>query len=300
MRPHEYAALFSASLEAFDATRPRSEQKIPGVSSVGVCHEQFRFLLSGETGENKASMKALVGTWAHAGITEARRAFNPALLHDVELEITLPSGVQLLGHADEIDRAEPSVCDFKSADGLSIARRTGSDDQQRFQRHLYALGAIQAGLVPEEGLTVRNIWIDRSGRTDEVHVEQEPFSRDVIIAADAWISDSLYALQHGEPAQRDKDRTWCEQCCPFFLPCRGEDTIDATPLTDPLYEVAARTYVEGKATEKAAAVEAEDARRLLEGVSGKAGPFLIRWTHVNPVDKAPYDRLLIRTVGDAA
>lgn len=297
MTPHQFAASFSASLEAADLSRPRSEQTDLGVSAVGVCHEQVRRIMVGEVGTKTVGMAALVGTWCHDGITAARKMLNPRLLHEVEVTVTLPSGITLLGHVDELDPDEPSATDFKTADGLSMARKMGSDDQQRFQRHLYALGAVQAGLVSEEGLVVRNLWIDRSGRTDELHVEQEPFSREVIQAADAWLSDVVYAVRNGEPAQRDKDRSWCMKCCPFAADCRGGEE-DSLLLLDPVYASAAQAVLDGKALEKAGAAQAEDGRRVLEPLQEQRGTFVagdyaIRWTTINRKDGISYPKLSV-------
>lgn len=304
LTPHQYAATFHASLATADLIRPRSEQVELGVSSIGVCREQARRVLVGEVGTKTVGMAALMGTWAHDGITEARRLTNPDLLLNEEVEVTLPSGIVVVGHLDECDPSEPSVTDYKTDDGITMARKTGSDDQQRFQRMLYALGAVQAGLVAEQGLVVRNIWVDRSGRHDEYHIEQEPFSREVIAAADVWLSDAVYAAQHGEPAQRDKDRAWCKVCCPFFESCRGGED-DALDLMDPRYRIAAEAYLDGKALEKAGAAQAEDTRRVLADLQEQRGTFMageyaIRWTQVNRKDGVSYPKLMVEHRPSAA
>jgi hypothetical protein len=289
----DYAATYSASLNAYQALRPRSLQEHLGVSDLGYCASKALYKLSEvEATDAPVSRSALMGTAAHDLGAAARKAFNPALLVEVELSITLPSGIVITGHADEIDPNEPSVTDLKTvADeaALLALRKTGSTEQQRFQRQLYYLGAAQAGLVPEVG-TVRNVWVDRAGQADWCYVEQEPFDINTVHAADRWLEDVIYAAKHGEEAPRDKHFDHCRSYCEFFTHCRGHQAHGDFLITDPEMVTAAQMVVAGRAQEKEAKGLSETGKRVLavlqqsaEGdvASFEAEGFRIRWTKVN-------------------
>lgn len=306
MTPDEYAASMVASLAFWDASRPRSMQRELGVSSIGLCHTQAAFVIAGlEPTDAPEGRQALMGTAAHEVIGAARAAYNPGLLLETELTVALPSGMTVVGHADEIDPDEPGVTDYKTlpADSDMVAlRRTGSSEQQRFQRHLYYLGAHQAGLVPAEGV-VRNVWIDRSGQCVDPYVEQEPFSMDVVRQADMWLTDVRYAVDHGEETPKDKHYEWCKRFCEFFSHCRQNDHPDLL-VSDPELVRAARLTLQGRLMAAEGKALEESARRVLEVLQpdpgGDVQAFLlddvrVRWSWVNSerTTKGGYHKLAV-------
>lgn len=308
--PDQYAAMFTASLDAWDASRPRSGQRTMGVSSVGTCRSQALWMLTEVVPTDAPTgRQALMGTAAHKLIHEARANFNPDLILERELEITMPSGVKLIGHADEIDPTEPSVTDWKTlsagADIVAL-RRNGANEQQRFQRHLYYFGAMQAGLVPPQG-TVRNVWIDRSGQVPDPFVEQEPFDMGVIHQADSWFSDVLYAIEHdgGDGVPKEKHYEWCRAFCRFFSHCRqGTDHADLV-VTDTELVAAAERTLKGRDLEKEGKALAEAGRTTLSVLQIKAGEDMraytlgehrIRWTWVHMKDGSGYPKLTVERV----
>jgi hypothetical protein len=123
--------------------------------------------------------------------------------------------------------------------------------------------------------------MDRSGRDKTVHVEQEPYSEDVIAEADQWLADVEYAVRNSEDASRDQPTSWCKACCPFFTACRGGETVAGEVITDPDIIETAKVYRTAKDQAAIYSDIAEDARRELDDVEGKAGDLLIRWTSVN-------------------
>jgi hypothetical protein len=292
LSPQEYAAFFTASLHEYDEQRPRSQQSRAGrigVSDLWTCKERVRRTTLGEAPSDPTSrMSAIIGTAIHAAVAPARKAVG--CLTEVPVTVTLPSGRALPGTVDEIYPAEPSVTDVKSSDGLSLVRRKGSDDQQRSQRHLYGKGAVDAGLVGGEGLVVRNVWVDRSGRCESVHVEQEPYDPAVLAAADEWLSDVDYAVAHGEEAEK----TWhyC-QACPFFTACRGQILTDGTIVRDASLGTAAAVMVDERPHQKSYNDLVEDCTRVLKGFTGliehEGRRFYVKTTHVNRGDG--FDRL---------
>lgn len=294
LSPDAYAASYMASLDAYAAMRPRSRQQAIGVSDVGYCSSKALFKLRGVSPTDfPVGRQAEQGHATHDLVAAARAASVPGLLIERKLEVTMPSGLVLVGHADEINPGEPSVTDTKTvgdeADLIRL-RRTGSTEQQQFQRQIYYLGAMQEGLVSPSG-TVRNVWIDRAGQANWCYVEQEPFSMDVIHAADRWIADVLYAKEHGEDAPQDHHYDHCRTFCQFFGRCRGGQAHADLVITDPEFIEAAELVYLGREEEKAAAGTVASARRTLELLldpdemrAYEAGGYRIRWTWTNRGD----------------
>lgn len=304
----DYAASYMAALDTYAAMRPRSRQQTLGVSDIGYCASKALYKLQGVAPTDAPTgRQAEMGHAAHDLVAAARSAFDPGLLVEYELTVTMPSGLVLVGHADEINPDEPSVTDTKTVgdeDDLIKLRRTGSTEQQRFQRHIYYAGAVQAGLVPPEG-TVRNVWIDRAGQADWVYVEQEPFSMSVVHAADRWISDVLYAKEHGEDATQDHHYDHCRKFCPFFTHCRAGQAHDDLIITDPEFILAAELVHVGREEEKIAKGTVASARRTLELLldpdemrAYEAGDYRVRWTWVNRAD-GRYPKLVVDRIGVA-
>lgn len=291
MTPDDFGLTFQFDLESHDATRARSLQSDAGtigVSDLHTCREKVRRTLLGHVATDTTDKwAALVGTYVDAGVKEARAASGRNLLHDVELSVTLPNGIVLPGHADEIDPDEPSVTDYKTKDALAGVRRTGADEQARAQRHLYYLGAVQAGIVGENGV-VRNIFLDRSGSDPHPHVEQEPFDMGVVLAAQAWYEDSIYAAEHGEDAMKDWPRTMCERFCQFFTACRGSETVVEERLTGHRALTLTEFFTAKEQRKEAEAVE-QALRLELLGITGRSDTHWVRSTVSN--GKRPSTRL---------
>jgi hypothetical protein len=303
----DYAASFAASLDAWSSLRPRSLQRSIGVSDLGYCRSKSMWKMTDtQPTDSPISRQAMMGIAAHEIIGTARKTFNPRLLIETGLKVTLPSGVVLPGTADEIDPDEPSVTDYKSvstAADLIALRKYGSTEQQKFQRHCYYLGAMQAGLVPPVG-TVRNVWCDRAGQSEEAYVEQEPFDMAVVHAADQWLSDVTYAIEHGEADDvlKDKHFEHCRRFCEFFGHCRsGTDHADLT-ITDEVMIRAAEMTFTGRALEKEGRALAEVGRRELsvlapdpggDMVAYTCGEHRVRWSWVHQADGPGYAKLAV-------
>jgi hypothetical protein len=299
--PDEFGSLFIWDLNAAELLSPRARQQDAGtigVSDLFTCREKVRRIITGApTTDVPDKTAAIIGTYIHQGALAARKAARPHLLHEVELHITLPNGYVLLGHADEIDPSEPSVTDLKTKAGLALVRRAGADEQMRAQRHAYYLGALQAGLVPSDKGVVRNLFIDREGGDPHPHVEQEPFSMDVVYAAQEWLSDAQYAAEHNEQASKDWPRNMCENWCPFFTSCRGSEDIQEDFLTGHRALVLAEAAAAKERRDEAAAVLAQ-ARADLIGTTGRSDTHWCRTTTVNA--KTPYDKFELGPLKETA
>lgn len=295
--PDTYAAIFAMSLKAADAGRDRSKQTIDGivgVSDLFSCQEKVRLTVT-ETPWTDVpnSSAAWVGSAVHEAVGNARKQFNPDLLIEQEFRITLPSGLTILAHADEVDVDEPSVTDYKTSDGLEYVRKHGPDENQRVQRALYYYGAMQAGLVPETGIC-RNIWIDRSGKDPEPFVSQEPFHLDYVHAADLWLQQVVGAVKDGTEAPKEWPIWRCKSFCQFFTVCRGRDLPQ--PRTDnPELVMAAQEVYESRAAEKTAKALVKQASARLRDFDGIAGDFRVQHVHVNASPR-PYIRTDVEKV----
>lgn len=296
MDARSYAAGFRADIDVYEAREERSRQTELGVSDIGVCREKARRIIAKVPASDAPSTwAAFSGKANHDRITMIRREANPHMLFGTELRIVLPSGIEVLGHLDELDPLEPSVTDYKTKtyEGLELVRRTGVTDENRYGRMLYYLGAYQAGLVPAEGI-VRNIYLDRSGKDPELVIQQEPFSMDIVYEADLWLQDVHYAAEHDELAPLDKHFSWCETYCEFFRNCRQVRTgklVEGAEAT-----AAARVYLDATQVRKRATAARDGARASLgEPVAGEnhvevAGDVRLAWIWVNH-PRTPYHRL---------
>ena len=281
--PDEYAMTFQWDLEAFDGSRARSVQTDAGtigVSDLHTCREKVRRTLLGHVPTDvPEKWAAIVGTYVDEGVKAARKAARPWLLHDVALTVTLPNGLIVPGNADEIDPTEPSVTDVKTKAELAAIRRMGADEQQRAQRHLYYLGAMQAGIVGPHGV-VRNIFLDRSGSDPNPHVEQEPFDMNVVLVAQSWLEDAVYAAEHGEEGMKDWPRNMCERWCQFYTVCRGSEKIEEEYLTgDSARKVA--EFFDARTTRIEAEKREAALRKELLGTTGRSDTHWVRSTVTN-------------------
>jgi hypothetical protein len=292
-----YSGMWTLALKAADAGRDRSVQASSGqigVSDIGGCREKTRRRLMGEAPSSSTdNIAAICGTMIHEGALAARREVFPHLLIEQTVTVTLPNGCVVPGHADEIDPQEPSVTDLKTVNGLEFVRRHGATEQQIWQRNLYLLGAAQAGIVEKQGLT-RNVWMDRSGSTSEVHVEQTPFDQGEVDAATRWLDDVIYAATNDEQASKDKPLPWCLSYCEFAASCRAGD-LDAPleRITDREVINAARTLLEAREQQKHWKKLEEQSKQRTEGVNGLAQDVILRQVTVNGAN-GPYTKQEVR------
>ncbi len=305
LSPDDYAALFVASLDVAAALHPRSMQGGIGVSDLGYCSSKALWkVLEVQPTDAPTHRSAQHGVALHKMIGPARLMLQPGLLIENPVAVTLPSGVVIPGTADEVDQDEPGVTDYKTVATeaeLTALRRTGSTEQQRFQRHLYYLGAHQVGLVPAQGMT-RNVWIDRAGRAAMPYVEQEPFDMRVVQAADNWLASVMYSAEHGEETPQDKHYEHCRTFCEFFSHCRdGTGHADLTVTDEEMVRAAELVLVgrakakEGKELEAAGRVVLAPLQPAPGGdmIAYLCGDVRARWSWVNQADGPGYPKLIV-------
>lgn len=281
---------------------------VAGISDIGWCSTKLVKMLNREVPENVDMdlLKAWIGTWLGEGMEEAYKKARPEIITQAHVEVHLEGervNYILGGHPDIID---PSgvIIDAKSAAGLQIPRRTGADQQKNFQRHLYGLGAWEAGYfggLPLEEVRVGNAWVDRTGVEPGLHVQIEQFDPDVIAAATQWLDEVVYSWVNKEEARKEPPREVCAVSCGFFHPCRDFDLDVHGLITDPTLLAAVDLKVEGSAMESKGKKMVAEAKATLQGIEGSTGEWLVWWTHVNATEiagftKRGFDKLNVKKV----
>lgn len=302
--------LISTALSDFMNNSARSIQAADGIigpSDIGFCRQKAALMIQGvATTDNPPKWSAAVGTAVHNYVERAIKDAHPDWLlgsiDEIEVTATLPSGAEIKGHPDIVVPASNAVLDIKTVDGFEWIKREGTSQQHKYQRHLYALGLIESGILDSsKTVLVGNIYFDRSGKEPEPLVMIEEMDPTLTPEIDSWVQDVIYAIKHGEDASRDIPAAVCERICPYFTACRGALEIHdgAELITDPELKTAIELYVEAReAINKADKLKKEAQQRLL-GVNGTTGDYNVRWVEVQPAtvqsfEKAGYLRMDIR------
>lgn len=300
-----YAAIQHASAYSPRAMQGR-EFKL-GVSDLGFCSERVRRTIDQQVPEETDNLPAFIGTAIGDHVEKAIPYVWPDAIIQSEVEVPL-TGEQhayVLGGHPDIILPDGLVLDTKTGYGLETARRTGANQSQQFQRHLYALGAHLAGLfnpdVKLEEVRVGNVWIDRTATEREVHVQIEPYDPDIVQAAAEWLDEVVYAFLHNEEARKEPPRDMCAKVCGFYRECRLYDTDVEGLITDEEHLAAVDLYVEGREMESTGKRLKDQAKAHLDGVVGSTGEHQVRWTWVNPslvpeYMRAGYSKLEVRSM----
>jgi hypothetical protein len=295
MTPLEYAVDFDADLRSHIENTPRRAQKERG--EIGAsdfdCTQRMAYILARKPETDSTDYwAAYVGTAMDDRLKASRRAAKPDLLHDLIIPVTLQleDGSEFTFNLapDEADPTEPSVTDYKTADGLAKARKDRVHDARRRQRHLQYLAMVQNFGWPEDGI-VRNVIVDRAGKDSRHFVEQETFSWEVVREARDMLSSALYAAKHNEPTSQDRPRAFCQSYCPYFTRCRGAE-VEYQILADESTIALAEAYRQAQDDRQEADQLMQELRDLLPKVTGIAGRAQMRWTTAN-LKSGPSERL---------
>ena len=306
----DYAIAVDAALTAYMDNSPRSMQADEGrlgPSDIGFCRQKAALMVKGvDATDAPPKWAAAVGTAVHNYVEAAIKDMFPDWLlgsiDDLSVTATLPSGAQISGHPDIVIPEANTVLDIKTVDGFAWVKREGTSQQHKYQRHLYAMGCLQAGLFDEsKPVYVGNIYFDRSGKQAEplaIVEEMDPMLTDEI---DSWVDDVIYAVKNHEDASRDIPAAVCERICSHFTACRGALEINngGELITDNELLAAVDMYTEARNMEKTAKQMKDEASSRLVGVNGSTGAWQVRWvevqsSRVEAFDKQGYSRLDIR------
>ena len=306
----DYAARINAAIVAHMDNSSRSmqaDQGRLGPSDIGFCRQKAALMTRGvPVTDSTPKWAAGVGTALHNYIETAIKEMFPDWLvgsiDGTRVTATLPSGAEISGHPDIVIPHENTILDIKTVDGFAWIRREGTSQQHKYQRHLYALGLIQAAILDEsQPVYVGNIYFDRSGKQAEPLALVEEIDWTLTAEIDAWVSDVIYAVKNNEDASRDIPAAVCERICSHFTACRGALEIHegAEPITDPELVSAVQMYVEGRDLEKTGKQMRDEAATRLAGINGATPTHQVRWVEVQPsrveaFEKQGYTRLDIR------
>ena len=312
-RAQKIHSLIVGALTAHQDETPRTKQSNEGIlgpSDIGFCRQKAALMTKGVGPTDRPpKWAAAVGTAIHDYVERALKDAYPDWLvgsiDKVRVTATLPSGATISGHPDIVVPSANAVLDIKTVDGFEWVKREGTSKQHKFQRHLYAMGLIQAGILTYDigPLLVGNIYFDRSGKQPEPLVIVEDMDPTLTDEVDSWVQDVIYAVKNNEDASRDIPAAVCERICSHFTACRGalEMFDGAEDITDSELLAAVDMYVEARDLEKQAAAMKKAAQEKLSGINGSTGQWQVRWVEVAPTrveafEKTGYTRMDVRPV----
>ncbi len=277
------------------ARSQQTKDRLVGISDLGSCREYLRLLLTGAEMEDPPDAEEALGLAAFVGAAvgdrvEEAMVQRPGWRRQVPIVCRLDDGKMVQGHADLVHAH--AVVDVKTKNGLQRVRKEGPELHQAVQISAYLIGALQQGEVEPEAVGVL-YFIDRSGKDEKPHiwtVDRHEAERYLAVAVER-LEDVIYAIHHGEEAERDQPEQWCRMACPFFNVCRGAVT-DVGGLLHEKYLRATDSFLQGKAMKKVGEGLMQESKEALAGVNGSTGTHIVRWIHVNA--HGGYERLDIR------
>lgn len=283
---------------------PRSTQTAIGVSDIGGCREYARLKVTDtEPTDHPPSWAAFLGTAVHREMDAAlEHAFRGHVITGAEVTVKYPNGSTMIGHPDWVFPDSNLVADGKTVDGLHAIRKTGPSNRQWMQVMGYGKALADEGtLTWDKPVRCALVFMDRSGREPGFVVYEREYDPVVINDADNWITDVIYAIEHDEPASKDRPIDWCEKFCDFYTTCRAGDAApEGGLIEDPDVITAVDLYLEGSDLERRGKAMKNEAKGQLEGVEGSTGLATVRWTVVGPSEipgyvRDGYKKLNIRT-----
>lgn len=309
---NDYGIAIEAALTAYmdnSARTIQSNEGRLGPSDIGFCRQKAALMTKGvETTDSTPKWAAAVGTAVHTYVETALKTMFPTWLmgsiDNITVTATLPSGAAISGHPDIIIPESNTVLDIKTVDGFQWVKREGTSQQHKYQRHLYAMGCIAAGMFDKtKPVYVGNVYFDRSGKQKTPLVYVEELDPTLTNEIDGWITDVTYAVTHNEDASRDIPAAVCEKICSHFTACRGglQTNDGGEQIVDNDLVSAVEMYVEGRDMEKTAKQMKDEAVSILAGINGATQNWQVRWVSVQPsrvdsFEKQGYSRLDIRKV----
>lgn len=296
----QLAALIKMGLRSAQENDPRTLQSAQGrlgPSDIGFCKQKAALMTKGvKATDSKPMWAAAVGTAIHNWTGEALKQMFPDWIIPMpedgtayRVTATLPrTGAQISGTPDTVIPDMNALLDTKTVNGFAQIMRYGTSLNHKMQRHLYVLGAIDAGMLdPDRPILVGNVYLDRSGQNPDPYIIVEEFDESFTDEIEAWIEDVIYAVRHGEDAEREIAPAVCERICEFYSVCRGAlPASDNEPITDNNLIQAIDMYVEGRNMEKQAKAMKSEAAAILDGINGSDGRFQVRWVET-PASEVP-------------
>lgn len=300
-RADKLHTLIVDALTAHQDETPRTKQSQEGIlgpSDIGFCRQKAVLMTKGVPQTDRPpKWAAAVGTAIHDYVERALKESYPDWLvgsiDKLRVTATLPSGALISGHPDIVVRSANAVLDIKTVDGFEWIKREGTSKQHKFQRHLYAMGLVQAGILTDATpLLVGNIYFDRSGKQPEPIVIVDELDPTMTNEIDSWVQDVIYAVKHDEDSSRDIPAAVCEKICSHFTACRGALEVNdgGEIISNPDLVSAVSMYLEGRELESKGAKMKSEAKTMLYGVNGSTETHQVRWVEVAPTTVAATER----------
>ena len=294
-----YAALIEQAIRTGMETSPRTQQSRAGLigpSDIGFCRNKAALVVKEvQPTDETDPWAAAVGIALHNYVEDnLNKADFGWLVEKKKVTATLPrSGAQISGTPDIIDPERNAILDLKSVDGLKKIEYYGTTKAHQYQRHLYAMGAVDAGLLDgSRQVYVGNAYVDVSrGQGQKVLVKLQPFDDSLTDEIDSWVEDVIYAVKQGEDAERDLPAAVCEKICEFYTVCRGGlPSQESEPFTDPEVVNSIDLYVKGRDLEKEGKQMKKEAAAILTGLNGSDGTWQVRTVVVGEQDVPGFHR----------
>lgn len=268
----------------------RSQQGLEGhvgPSDLSGCARAVKYtMLQEPQAPSKYNLAPKFGTAFHTMLAEA--AYEAGYLHS-EQHLTITLGDQIItGTADLIVPEENAVYDHKTVADLSWVAKHGADVKHIDQVHLYALGAVQAGLIDQSKAMGCVVYWDKSGTVDEplTFWFDINWSRIDVLAEKyrSILRSDLDQIPYGEPL------TFCLNLCPFAQVCRV-DFFEAENHDDPDVYSAIEDLQQVKAEIKALEARKKEIEKELDPIpSGRYGDFSVKWVHISDTVIPEYNR----------
>ena len=297
----DYGQLITDAITIFDNSSPRTIQSTEGLlgpSDIGFCRQKAVLTTRQVIPTDDPPMWAAnVGTAIHAYVETALKKTFPHWLvgsiDHIKVTATLPSGASISGHPDIVIPEDNTVLDIKTVDGFEWTKRSGPKQSHLYQRHLYAMGCLEEGLLySTKPIYVGNVYFDRSGKIPHPLVYVEEYDPTLTDEIDSWVQDVIYAVKNNEDGSRDVPAPVCRKICSHFTACRGElKTHEGGVIIDDKTLVSAiDMYIEGRDLGKKADQMKQEAQAALRGINGSTGTYQVRWVEVGPTTIKPGER----------
>jgi len=298
----QIAAMVDMAVRAGIENEPRTQQSRTGhigPSSTGFCRNKAALTVKEVQPTDAVDMWAsAVGTAVHKHVEGfLEQAYGDTwLIEKQKLTATLPgTGAQISGTCDILLPEYNLAIDVKTVDGLKKVQTYGPPQGNLYQRHLYAMGAIDAGILDgSKQVYVGNIYIDVSrGNSGDpkVWVTISPMDDALTDEIDSWVEDVIYAVKEGEDASRDIPAPICERICEFFTACRGSLPMsESEPLVGDEILQAVDMYVKGRDMSKEGDAMKKEASAVLTGLNGSTGQWQVRTTVIGEQDVPGFHR----------
>jgi hypothetical protein len=183
----------------------QSQQGILGPSDIGFCRQKAVLMTRGTQATDSRSLwAATVGTALHKHVENLLKPIFPEwIFPQKKVTATLPNGSEISGTPDIVVPEWNAVLDLKTVDGFEWVKRSGTSINHKYQRHLYAMGAIAEGWLDDsKPIKVGNVYLDRSGKISTPLVTLDDFDDYLSTEIAEWVNDVIYAVKNNEDASR--------------------------------------------------------------------------------------------------